>query len=63
MVLSAVGLASLVSRVHARDARKTIRIGFTSAFVQAHPMFQGAQVRLMIMCPDCRQRAMAGVPG
>lgn len=27
-----------------------------------HPMFQGEQVRLMTLCPDCRQRAMAGVP-
>jgi ferredoxin len=26
-----------------------------------HPMFQGTQARLMTMCPDCRQRAMAGV--
>jgi len=63
MGLAAVGLASLVSREHARDARKTIRIGFTPAFVHGQPMFQGAQARLMSMCPDCRQRAMAGVPG
>ncbi len=25
-----------------------------------HPMFQGEQARLMSLCPDCRQRAMAG---
>jgi len=27
-----------------------------------HPMFQGEQARLMTLCPDCRQKAMAGVP-
>jgi len=27
-----------------------------------HPMFQGEQARLMSLCPDCRQKAMAGVP-
>lgn len=27
-----------------------------------HPMFQGEQARLMMLCPDCRQKAMAGVP-
>lgn len=27
-----------------------------------HPMFQGEQARLMKLCPDCRQRAMAGLP-
>lgn len=26
-----------------------------------HPMFQGEQARLMTLCPDCRQKAMAGV--
>jgi ferredoxin len=31
------------------------------AMMVGHPMFQGAQARLMMLCPDCRQRAMAGV--
>lgn len=31
------------------------------AMMAGHPMFQGANARLMEMCPDCRQRAMAGV--
>lgn len=32
------------------------------AMMAGHPMFQGEQARLMTLCPDCRQRAMAGVP-
>ena len=32
------------------------------ALVADHPMFQGEQARLMSLCPDCRQKAMAGVP-
>jgi ferredoxin len=32
------------------------------AIMTGHPMFQGEQARLMELCPDCRQRAMAGVP-
>jgi ferredoxin len=32
------------------------------AMMAGHPMFQGEQARLMELCPDCRQRAMAGVP-
>jgi ferredoxin len=32
------------------------------AIMSGHPMFQGEQARLMELCPDCRQRAMAGVP-
>jgi ferredoxin len=28
-----------------------------------HPMFQGRNARLMELCSDCRQRAMAGVTG
>ena len=28
-----------------------------------HPMFQGEQAKLMSLCPDCRQKAMAGMPG
>ena len=32
------------------------------AIMADHPMFQGKQARLMELCPDCRQRAMAGVP-
>lgn len=31
------------------------------AIMADHPMFQGDQARLMTLCPDCRQRAMAGV--
>lgn len=31
------------------------------AMMAGHPMFQGTQARLMTMCPDCRQKAMAGV--
>lgn len=31
------------------------------AIMAGHPMFQGDQARLMTLCPDCRQRAMAGV--
>jgi ferredoxin len=31
------------------------------AMMAGHPMFQGEQARLMTLCPDCRQRAMAGV--
>lgn len=27
-----------------------------------HPMFQGERARLMSLCPDCRQKAMAGLP-
>jgi ferredoxin len=33
------------------------------AMMANHPMFQGEQARLMALCPDCRQRAMAGIPG
>jgi len=25
-------------------------------------MFQDEQARLMSLCPDCRQKAMAGIP-
>lgn len=32
------------------------------AMMAGHPMFQGERARLMTLCPDCRQRAMAGVP-
>ena len=32
------------------------------ALMVDHPMFQGDQARLMTLCPDCRQKAMAGVP-
>jgi ferredoxin len=32
------------------------------AIMADHPMFQGNQVRLMTLCPVCRQKAMAGVP-
>ena len=32
------------------------------AMMAGHPMFQGEQARLMTLCPDCRQRAMAGGP-
>jgi ferredoxin len=32
------------------------------AMMAGHPMFQGEQARLMTLCPDCRQKAMAGVP-
>lgn len=32
------------------------------AMMANHPMFQGEQARLMTLCPDCRQKAMAGVP-
>jgi ferredoxin len=35
----------------------------SQAMMAGHPMFQGEQARLMTLCPDCRQRAMAGVPG
>ncbi|MBI1285163.1 MAG: 4Fe-4S dicluster domain-containing protein [Thiobacillus sp.] len=31
------------------------------ALMAGHPMFQGNQARLMELCPECRQRAMAGV--
>lgn len=31
------------------------------ALMADHPMFQGENARLMELCPDCRQRAMAGV--
>jgi ferredoxin len=31
------------------------------AMMANHPMFQGEQARLMTLCPDCRQKAMAGV--
>lgn len=30
------------------------------ALMADHPMFQGDNARLMTLCPDCRQRAMAG---
>lgn len=33
----------------------------TQAMMVGHPMFQGEQARLMALCPDCRQKAMAGV--
>jgi hypothetical protein len=32
------------------------------ALMAGHPMFQGEQARLMELCSDCRQKAMAGVP-
>lgn len=32
------------------------------AIVADHPMFQGEQARLMTLCTDCRQKAIAGVP-
>jgi hypothetical protein len=32
------------------------------AMMAGHPMFQGEQAKLMTLCPDCRQRAMAGCP-
>jgi len=32
------------------------------AMMASHPMFQGEQAKLMTLCPDCRQRAMAGCP-
>lgn len=32
------------------------------ALMADHPMFQGEQSRLMSLCPDCRQKAMAGLP-
>lgn len=31
------------------------------AMMASHPMFQGERARLMTLCPDCRQKAMAGV--
>lgn len=31
------------------------------ALMADHPMFQGTNARLMALCSDCRQRAMAGV--
>ncbi|MDP2833905.1 MAG: 4Fe-4S binding protein [Pseudomonadota bacterium] len=34
----------------------------TQAMMAGHPMFQGEQAGLMSLCPDCRQKAMAGVP-
>jgi ferredoxin len=34
----------------------------SQAMMAGHPMFQGEQARLMTMCPDCRQKSMAGVP-
>jgi ferredoxin len=33
------------------------------ALMADHPMFQGENARLMALCPDCRQRAMATTPG
>ncbi len=30
------------------------------AMMAGHPLFQGEQARLMGLCPDCRQKAMAG---
>jgi ferredoxin len=32
------------------------------ALMADHPMFQGEQARLMDLCPNCRQQAMAGRP-
>jgi len=32
------------------------------AIMTGHPMFLGDQARLMTLCPDCRQKTMAGVP-
>ena len=32
------------------------------AMMANQPMFQGEQARLMTLCPDCRQKTMAGVP-
>lgn len=32
------------------------------AMMAGHPMFRGEQARLMSLCPDCRQKAMAGLP-
>jgi len=34
----------------------------TQAMMAGHPMFQDEQARLMSLCPDCRQKAMAGIP-
>lgn len=33
------------------------------ALMADHPMFRGENARLMTLCPDCRQKAMAGCPG
>jgi hypothetical protein len=38
-------------------------IARSQALMADHPMFRGENARLMTLCPDCRQRAMAGVPG
>jgi ferredoxin len=38
-----------------------IMIERSRTMMAGHPMFQGEQARLMTLCPDCRQRAMAGV--
>ncbi len=35
----------------------------TQSMMAGHPMFQGEQARLMALCPDCRQKAMAGIVG
>lgn len=34
----------------------------TRTMMLDHPMFQGERSRLMNLCPDCRQKALAGVP-
>ncbi|MFN3595366.1 MAG: 4Fe-4S binding protein [Thiobacillaceae bacterium] len=34
----------------------------SQALMTDHPMFQGASARLLTLCNDCRQRAIAGVP-
>jgi ferredoxin len=36
-------------------------IARTRNLMAGHPMFQGDNARLMELCPECRQRAMAGV--
>jgi Fe-S-cluster-containing hydrogenase component 2 len=38
-----------------------VMIERSRAMMSDHPMFQGEQRRLMALCPDCRQKAMAGV--
>lgn len=38
------------------------QVARSQALMSAHPMFQGEKARLMTLCAECRQKAVAGIP-